>query len=65
MFYERKYIIFYENNLELTKNTTFNNVIVIEFFLTIAFYQFFKNDLIFIYHGLFFRRKYSLQLDRF
>ena len=35
--YERKNII-HEKNLKLTKNNTFNNVFVIEFFLTIASY---------------------------
>ena len=44
------------------KNNTFNNVFVIEFFLTVAFYQFFENDLIFMNHGLFFGKKYFLQL---
>ena len=34
---------------------------VIEFFLTIAFYQFSKNNWIFINHGLFFREKITLQ----
>ena len=34
----------------------------IEFFFAIAFYQFFKNDWIFIDRGLFFQGKYSLQL---
>ena len=36
MSYKRKYIIFYENNLKLTINNS---------------YQFFKNDWIFINHG--------------
>ena len=34
--YERKYIIFYEKNLKLTKNSTFNNVFLIEFFPTVV-----------------------------
>ena len=38
---------------------------VIEFFPTIASYQFFKNECIFINHGLFFRVKYFLQLYHF
>ena len=38
---------------------------LIEFFLTIAFYQFSKNDLIYRNHDLFFQKKYSLQLYYF
>ena len=38
---------------------------VIGFFLTIVSYQFFKNDCSFLNHSLFFRGKYSLQLNRF
>ena len=38
---------------------------VIGFFLTIASYQFFENDWSFLNHTLFFRGKYSLQLNRF
>ena len=46
--YARKNIILYEKNLKLAKNDTFNNVFFIEFSRTTAFYQFFKNDWIFI-----------------
>ena len=35
---------------------------VVEFFLTIASYQFLKNDWILINHGLFSQEKYSLRL---
>ena len=38
---------------------------VIGFFLTIASYQFFENDWSFLNQSLFFRGKYSLQLDPF
>ena len=34
MFYERKNIIFHKQNLNLTKNNTFNDFFVVEFFLT-------------------------------
>ena len=35
---ERKNIIFYGKNVKLTENNTFDNVFVIEFFLTVASY---------------------------
>ena len=38
MYYERKNIIFNEQNLKLTKNNTFKNVFMVEFLFTIAFY---------------------------
>ena len=44
------------------KHNTFTNFFVIEFFHTITYYQFLRNDWIFRNHGLFFRNKYSLQL---
>ena len=37
-------------------------LLVIQSLLIIVSYQFFQNNWIFIYHGLFFRGKYSLQL---
>ena len=43
MSYERKNIIFYDENLKLTRNNTFYNVFVIEFFFVVAYYQFPKN----------------------
>ena len=58
--FERKNIIFYKKNFKHTKNNTINNTFVIEFFLTISSYQFFKNYYIFINHSLFFREEYSL-----
>ena len=54
-----------KKHLKLTKNNTFNNFFVIEFFPTISNYQFFKNDWLFINHDLFFWEKYSLQLYHF
>ena len=45
------------------KNNTFSIFFVIEFYLPIASYWFFKNDWIFINRGLFFREKYSLQVN--
>ena len=51
--YERKNIIFYVNILNLRKITLLIIFFAIEFFITIASYQFLKNDWTFIYHGLF------------
>ena len=59
--YERKNIIFYVKISKLTKNNNFNNVFILEFVLTIASHEFFKNNQTFINNDLFFRRKYSLQ----
>ena len=50
-------------NSNLRKIILLIMLFVIEFILTIAFYQFLKNDWIFINYGLFSRRKYSLQLS--
>ena len=44
----RKNMILYGKNSTLMKNNNFDNVFAIEVFLTIVFYQFFKNDWIFI-----------------
>ena len=65
MSYERKNIIFYEKNLKLTKNKTFNNVLFIRIFLTIASYQFFENYRSFTNHGLSSREKNPLQIYSF
>ena len=59
MSYEQN-IIFYGQNLKLTKNDTFNNLLYnIEFFVTIASHQFLKKRLDFD-KSLFFPKKYSL-----
>ena len=63
VFYGRKKITFYEKNLKLMKNNTLNNIFfVIEFFRTIAPYQFSKKWLDFHKSWIIFLRKYSLQL---
>ena len=60
VFYERKNI-FYVRKLILTKNNILITFFLLEFFLIPASHMFFKNDWIFINHGLFFRGKYILQ----
>ena len=45
MSYERKNIVFYKKNLRLTKKILLIVFFVIEFFLTIASYQFFEKCL--------------------
>ena len=50
---QEKTLCFYEKNLKLTKNHTFNNALIGIFF-TVDFYQFLKNYWIFLNHGLFF-----------
>ena len=60
VFYERINIIFYEQNLNLTKNNNFNNDLWNRIFPYYRFLPVFKNDWIFINHGLFIRGKYSL-----
>ena len=56
--YEGDNIILHDKNVKVTKNNTFNNVFCNRFFLTIASCRFFKNDWIFINHGLFFQGEY-------
>ena len=60
MSYVKKYIIFYQKNLQPTKYINFNDSFVIEFFHSIASYQYPKNNWTFINHGLLFRKKYSV-----
>ena len=52
--YERKNIIVHEKNFKPTKNISFNNIFCNRIFPYYHFLPIFKNDWIFINHGLFF-----------